>query len=190
MARGLILYLHGFRSSPQSWKIQELHKAMQARGQDDQLLAPALPVAPAEAMALLESILQKASGPVALVGSSLGGFYATWLAEKYDLRAVLINPAVAAQGVLKHLLGVQTNLHTGESFEFTQVHVEQLAVLDVPSPSPARYLLLVEKGDEVLDYARAVERYRGCEQVVLEGGNHSFTKFPDLIPKILEFAGL
>lgn len=190
MARGLILYLHGFRSSPQSWKIQELHKAMQARGQDDQLLAPALPVAPAEAMALLESILQKASGPVTLVGSSLGGFYATWLAEKYDLRAVLINPAVAAQGVLKHLLGVQTNLHTGESFEFTQVHVEQLAVLDVHSPSPARYLLLVEKGDEVLDYVRAVERYRGCEQVVLEGGNHSFTKFPDLIPKILEFAGL
>lgn len=190
MARGLILYLHGFRSSPESWKIQELRKVMQARGLEDRLLAPALPVVPKEAMALLESMLQEASEPVTLVGSSLGGFYATWLAEKYDLRAVLINPAVAAHGVLKHLLGVQTNLHTGESFEFTQVHVEQLAVLDLSSPTPARYLLLVEKGDEVLDYGQAIERYAGCEQVVLEGGNHSFTRFPDLIPNILEFAGL
>lgn len=187
---GLILYLHGFRSSPQSWKVQELQQAMAARGLAEHLLAPALPPGPAQAITQLESLIRQADGPITLAGSSLGGYYATWLAEKYDLKAVLINPAVVAHLSLEPYLGVQTNLHSGESFEFTRQHIDELRALEVPAPTPSRYLLLLETGDEVLDYRLAATRYASCKQVILEGGDHSFTQFPRFIPQILEFAGL
>jgi len=125
-----------------------------------------------------------------LVGSSLGGYYASWLAEKYDLRAVLINPAVQAPTLLEGLIGRHANFHTGETFEFTAAHAEQLRALSPATVNPSRYLLLVETGDEVLDYRLAVEHYAGCRQIVLAGGDHSFTRFPDLLPQIIEFCGL
>jgi len=102
---GLILYLHGFRSSPLSWKVQALRQAMAERGRAERLLAPALPPAPAQAMILLESLICQSDGPITLVGSSLGGWYATWLAEKYDLEAVLINPAVVSELDLSSFMG-------------------------------------------------------------------------------------
>ena len=125
-----------------------------------------------------------------MAGSSLGGFYATWLAEKYDLRAVLINPAVVAPISLEKYLGPQTNLYTHEPFEFTLEHVAQLRALEVPRITPSRYLLMVETGDEVLDYRQAVARYAGCRQIVLPGGDHSFTRFPEMLPQLIEYCGL
>lgn len=190
MAGGLILYLHGFRSSPRSWKVRELQAAMEARGQGAQLLAPALPWEPAAAIAMLETLLRDCRAPVTLAGSSLGGYYATWLAERFDLRAVLINPAVLSRIDLNLFLGPQTSLHDDSSFVFTAAHGAQLRALDVPHPDPARYLLLLEEGDQVLDYRDARDRYAGCKQVILPGGDHSFTQFPRFIPQILEFAGL
>ena len=185
-----ILYLHGFRSSPASTKSRLLAETMQARGQGDRFFCPALSPVPLEAIAQAQAIIAAHAGPLTLVGSSLGGFYATWLAEKHDLRAVLINPAVVAPVSLNEYIGIQTNLHTGETFDFTAEHIAQLRALEVPSVRPERYLLLIETGDELLDYRNAVARYAGCRQRILAGGDHSFTRFPDELPELLEFCGL
>ena len=121
-------------------------------------------------------------------GSSLGGHYATYLAEKHGLRAALINPAVIDRLDAGRFIGEHANFHSGERFRFTVGHAEQLAQQFVARPTPARYLLLVESGDEVLDYRHAVDHYAGCRQIVLPGGDHSFTRFPEFIPQLLEFA--
>lgn len=186
----MLLYLHGFCSSPASWKAKLLAEHMAQRGLAGELACPALPPVPDEAIALAEAIIGRAPGPVTLAGSSLGGHYATYLAEKHDLRAVLINPAVIDRLAPDRFLGEHANFHTGETFIFTATHAEQLLAQVVARPDPERYLLLLETGDEVLDWRHAAERYAGCRQAVLQGGDHSFTKFPEYIPQILEFAGL
>lgn len=185
-----ILYLHGFCSSPASWKARQLAATLDARGLADRFFCPALSHVPDEAIDQAEAILHDAAGPLTLVGSSLGGFYATALAEKHDLRAVLINPAVIAPVSLEKYLGRQTNLYTGEPFEFTTAHLDQIRALEVDRITPGHYLLMVETGDEVLDYRDAVRRYAGATQLVLPGGDHSFTRFPDELPRLLEFCGL
>jgi predicted esterase YcpF (UPF0227 family) len=185
-----ILYLHGFCSSPASWKARLLGERLSAAGLGDSFVCPLLSPVPLAAIATAEALLASSDGPTTLVGSSLGGYYASWLAEKHDLRAVLINPAVMAPVLLAGLVGTHNNFHTGETFEFTGEHVEQLCALDTPCVTPSRYLLLVETGDEVLDYRRAVARYAGSCQRILKGGDHSFTRFPDLVPQIIEFCGL
>ena len=186
-----IVYLHGFCSSPSSTKARLLAAALDSRGIGDRLFCPALSPVPVDAIAQVEAIIAAQRGrPLTLVGSSLGGYYATWLAEKHELRAVLINPAVVCSLDPEMFIGTQTNLYSGESFEFTSEHVAQLAALEAPRITPERYLLLVETGDEVLDYRQAVARYAGCRQCVLDGGDHSFTRFPDLLPQLFEYCGL
>lgn len=187
----MILYLHGFNSSPASKKCSQLRAAMAARGLADRFHAPALPHRPAQAIAGVEHWLrQHRPGAVTFVGSSLGGYYATHLAERHDARAVLINPAVRPYELLAPLLGPQQNLYTGERYVLTTQHLDELRALEVDAIHPERYLLLVETGDEVLDYRHAVERYAGARQIVLQGGDHSFSRFGDYIDTILDFAGL
>jgi predicted esterase YcpF (UPF0227 family) len=188
-----ILYLHGFASSPRSWKALALREAMAARGLADCLDAPAIPWPPDAAMATLEAHIAThiARGvTLTLAGSSLGGYYASWLAERHNLRAVLINPAVAAHLSLARYLGFQQNPYTGETLQIETAHLELLRKLAVETPVCARYLLLLETGDEVLDYRLAEAHYAGAQQAVCAGGNHGFTRFPQFIPQILEFAGL
>jgi len=186
----LILYLHGFRSGPTSHKAQQLKARMAARGLGQHFVCPQLPVAPHAAVALCEQLIDASAAPVTLVGSSLGGYYATCLAEKHDLRAVLVNPAVVAHLSLLEYVGQQTNLYTGEPFEFTLAHIEQLRTLEVAQLNrPQRFWLLVETGDELLDYRLAVTKYAGARQTVLEGGDHSFTRWSDTLDDIIQFAG-
>ena len=187
----MILYLHGFNSSPQSHKAQHLGDRMRAMGLADRFACPALPHRPLETIATVETVLKRyPREPITFVGSSLGGFYATWLAEEHDARAILINPAVDPQAGLRALGRTQQNLYTGERYELTEEHFQEWAQLEPRQITPERYLLLLETGDEVLDYRKAVARYRGCEQVVVEGGDHTLKSFPDQIPRILSFAGL
>jgi hypothetical protein len=127
------------------------------------------------------------AGKVSFIGSSLGGFYATFLAEKHDARAVLVNPAIDPHVGLRAYLGPQKNLHTGEPYALTESHLQDWERLYVPRISPERYLLLVETGDEVLDYRRAVERYVGAEQVVVSGGDHSLASFPSYLSRVVDF---
>ena len=194
MDRALILYLHGFTSGPQSRKVQALAARLAQLGLADRLLCPQLPASPAAAVALADNLLRAKVGcgdTVTLIGSSLGGYYATWLAEKHDLKAVLVNPAVVAAIELERYLGPQTWLYSGEPFEFTPRHIDELRALEVPLLSdPARYWLLVEEGDETLDYRQAVRRYAGARQIVLSGGDHSFTRWDDYLDEVIAFAGL
>ena len=204
----MILYLHGFTSGPQSRKVQALAARMAERGLGDRLIAPQLPASPAAAIALADGIIQKVGAgellgvppaqkvgaggtALTLAGSSLGGYYATHLAEKHRLNAVLINPAVVAALELERYLGPQTWLYSGEAFDFTRQHIAELAALEVPRlADPKRYWLLAEAGDETLDYRQAVARYAGARQTVLPGGDHSFTRWDDYLDEVLAFAGL
>ena len=184
----MIVYLHGFNSSPQSHKAQVLKRYMEERGLGREYACPALPVSAHAALALIERMVE-GRGPLCYLGSSLGGFYATYMVEKHGGRAVLINPAIDPHVGLRAYLGPQKNLFTGEPYELTEKHLSEWQAAYVPKLTPARYLLLVETGDEVLDYTRAVERYAGAEQVVVQGGDHSLQSFPSQLPRILAFAG-
>lgn len=187
----MLIYLHGFNSSPGSHKAQLLKRYMEERGMGGQYCCPALPTLGLHAIVAVEAeIARHARGSVTLVGSSLGGFYSSYLAERHDLRAVLINPAVRPHEDLRAYLGTQRNLYTQQRYELTEEHLRQWEKLYLQTLRPQRYLLLVETGDEVLDYREAVEKYQGARQIVIEGGDHSLQSFPGHIPLILEFAGL
>lgn len=160
---------------------------MAQRGLAAHYACPALPPLAPDAMREIQRL--RPGKDVCFVGSSLGGFYATYLAERLGGRAVLINPALDPHIGLRAYLGPQRNLHTGEPYELTEAHLQEWEKLYVPRITPQRYLLLVETGDEVLDYRRAVERYAGADQVVIPGGDHSLQSFPRHLPRILEFAG-
>ena len=182
----MIVYLHGFNSSPQSYKARLLERSMAERGLADRYACPALPPRAGDALARIEPLL--AAG-TCLVGSSLGGFYATWLAEKHGLRAVLINPAIDPHLGLRAYLGPQQNLYTGERYELTARDVNELRALEVERITPARYLLVTATGDDVLDYRSALERYRGCRSIVIEGSDHGLSDFADHADAVLEFCG-
>ncbi|WP_333687554.1 YqiA/YcfP family alpha/beta fold hydrolase [Methylococcus capsulatus] len=185
----MIVYLHGFCSSPRSEKATLLGRRMAERALADRFWCEQLPPGPRQAIEFVEGVLAKCRTRPALVGSSLGGYYANHLAEKHDLRAVLINPAAFAYRSLAPAVGRQRNLHTGEPFEFTERHLAELARLEVPRLShPERFWLLVETGDEVLDYREAVEKYSGARQTVIEGGDHSFRHFADYLDAIIDFS--
>ena len=162
-----------------------MQRFMAQRGLAHEYACPALPPLAGDAMRAVGAWLSKKP---CFVGSSLGGFYATYLAETHDLKAVLINPAIDPHVGLRAYLGTQNNLHTGEPYELTEAHLREWERLYVPRITPSRYLLIVETGDEVLDYRQAVERYAGAEQVVVPGGDHSLQSFPQHLSRILEFS--
>ena len=189
MDRSLILYLHGFCSSPASWKSRLLQAEMAARGLSADFLCPQLPASPALAMQQMSRLIESLAQPLTLVGSSLGGHYANHLAEKYGLRAVLVNPAVVACLDASRFVGEHQHFHSGERFDFTVADAGDLAAQLAP-PTPSRYWVLLETGDEVLDWRQARDFYADCRQTVLAGGDHSFTRFPDFVPQILEYAGI
>jgi predicted esterase YcpF (UPF0227 family) len=187
----MIIYLHGFNSSPLSGKAQYLKRHLDEQGRGAEFACPQLPHRPDLALAIVESeIAQQPREKITLVGSSLGGFYATWLAEKHSVRAVVINPAIDPHAGLRAYLGPQRAFQGGESYELTEEHLRQWKELFVVRVHPERYLLLVETGDEVLDYWAAVRKYKGAKQVVVQGGDHSLASFPEQIPLIMEFAGM
>jgi predicted esterase YcpF (UPF0227 family) len=188
---GRLLYLHGFLSGPASRKAQDLQERMRQRGLRDSFFCPQLPVSPKAAIALIESLLEPGT---TLVGSSLGGYYATWLCEQHpDLvrAAVLVNPAVLAHISLERYLGPQKNLYTGEEFDFTREHIAEMRALEVVAPRrDDSYWLLVEEGDEILDYRQAVAKYPRSRQTVLAGGNHTFSRWRDYLDTVVDFSGL
>ena len=191
----MILYLHGFRSGPQSQKVQALAARMNARGLGDQLWCEQLSPVPFKAIAQAEAQIAhclKSGHPPALAGSSLGGFYVTHLAEKHGLKCVAINPFVPHADFDQSLfMGEHEMIYSGERFTFSEAHAAQIAALDTPVISrPANFWLLAEEGDETLDYRHAVTRYAGCHQTVLPGGDHGFTRWEDYLDNVIAFAGI
>ena len=188
----MLVYLHGFNSSPASHKARLLERRLEELGKAGEFSCLALPDRPARAIALVEDTLRVAEPErVTLVGSSLGGYYATYLAERFGVRAVLINPAVKPYEGLRAYLGPQRNLYTGEAYELTEQHLDELRALEVDQPTRAeRYYLMVTTGDEVLDYRVAERKYAGAKQLVVSGDDHGFSTFADYMDSVLDFAGM
>jgi len=162
---------------------------MEGRGLGRLYACPALPDTPTEAIRAIEKTIEgRDPRGVTFLGSSLGGYYATYLAEKFDCRAVLINPAITPHIGLEAYLGTQKNLHTGEPYELTRAHLEGWHRLLVERIDPERYLLLLETGDEVLDWREAARKFEGARMAVRDGGDHSLQSFAEHIERILAFA--
>jgi len=187
-----ILYLHGFRSSPASYKARIVEQRMAVLGHVSDLLCPQLPASPKAAMALALALVKDIPAVgLAIVGSSLGGFYATYIAEQLGCRAVLVNPSVDPLINLSKAVGVTTAWHSDTPFEFKQEYIAELAALKVARiTDPARYFLLAATGDEVLDYRDMTAHYAGARQHVIQGGNHAVSNFEVYVDDVLSFCGL
>ncbi len=184
----MLIYIHGFNSSALSYKAGLLRDHMARIGFAHLYACPELPHRPAAAMQLLRELVQQHDPRrVTLVGSSLGGFYATWLTEHLGTRTVLVNPAVRPYELLAPYIGPQKNLYTGAEYEFTQTHIDELRALEVDSVTPSRYLLITATGDEVLDYRAGVERYAGSEQIIVPGSDHGLGDFDAHIDRVVSF---
>ena len=187
----MLIYIHGFNSSALSFKAALLRKRMSMLRRTREFVCPELPHRPGEAVELLDAtIAARPHERLALVGSSLGGYYATYLGERHAARAVLLNPAVRPYKLLSSCLGPQENLYTGARYTFSEAHLEELRALEVDRIAADRYLLVVATGDEVLDYREAVERYRGCAQKVVHGGDHGLGDFERHVDDVLAFCGI
>lgn len=187
----MIVYLHGFRSSPRSFKARLLGERMAALGRSQDYICPQLPPSPREAIALTEKLIaQVAPDQLTLIGSSLGGAYATFLAEKIGCRAVLLNPAIRPARDLGAHVGRMTAYHSDEPFEFKQEYIDELNQLAIGRISrPERYLLLAATGDEVLDWREMVAHYPGAQHCVIAGSDHGISDFSNYIDRVLAFCG-
>ena len=196
----LIVYLHGFNSSPASTKAQQFKQWLEAHPDIAECWIPELPVCPEDVVQLLQSRLlaEVTTRPIHIIGSSMGGFIGTWLQNRLQEvhpentgKLAIINPAVRPWELFQDYLGTQTNYHTGEQYELTEQNVNQLKPLDVLTLStPENIMVLLQTGDETLDYRKAVDKYHGCHQIIQEGGTHSFEGFDQMIPEIISFLGL
>jgi predicted esterase YcpF (UPF0227 family) len=185
-----LLYIHGFLSSPASGKAVQMRDWIAAHRPSVQFHCPFLTPYFDETRSVLEScVTSRLPDEVWLMGSSLGGYWATWLAEKYDLRAVLINPLVETRRLREEGLGVELkNYHTDDVYILNERHVAALEEADTPViRRPDNYWLLLQTGDEVLDCRLAVRKYAACRQLVEEGGNHGFQGFARHIPTAVAF---
>ena len=185
----MILYLHGFRSSPQSFKARVMRARLAELGRLGEWQCPTLPVSPFDAVALAESLTAAESpADVTVVGSSLGGYYATYLAEKHGWRAVLLNPAVVPQRDLSHFLGEQPLWHGDGSITVLPRHLDELRALSVASITrPERYYLIAATGDEVLDYRTMLDHYPGVQTTLFQGGDHAISGFPAYLADVIAF---
>ena len=188
-----LLYLHGFRSSPQSAKARLMAQHMQAQHPDVVWHCPQLPPSPRAAMDMVSrATADWPAGHMAVVGSSLGGFYATWVAEQRGCRAVLLNPAVNPARDLEKYIGEQTQFHAPEEhFYFQAEYVQELRDLHCGDlRQPRNYLAVIAKGDEVLDWHEMHARYQSAKVLLLEGGDHALSDFADHLPVVMEHLAL
>ena len=193
MAITHLLYLHGFRSSPQSVKAQKMAALVAARYPDIVWWCPQLPPSPRDAMALLtQGVAGWPRMSMAVIGSSLGGFYATAVAERCGCKAVLLNPAVDPARDLAAYIGEQTTWQNPDAHFFFEAHfVDELRALQAgPLTTPQNYLAVIAKGDEVLDWREMAARYAGARLRLLEGGDHALSDFDAHVPAILDFLNL
>ena len=188
-----LLYLHGFRSSPGSFKARRVAAWLQQHRPDVPWWCPQLPPSPAAAWALItQGIAHWPRDGMAVVGSSLGGFYATAVAEATGCRAVLLNPAVDPARDLAAYIGEQTQFHAPEErFFFRPEYIAELRALTVPAITrPERYAAVIAKGDELLDWREMTGRYPGAKVKLLDGSDHAISDFDAHLTFVLNFLGL
>jgi predicted esterase YcpF (UPF0227 family) len=184
-----LLYIHGFRSSSRSFKAGLLRERLDALGLARAFVAPDLPHEPDRAVAAIMGL--RLLPDDTLVGSSLGGFYATWAAEQAGCRAVLLNPAMHPARDLAAYVGPQTGYHDDVPFVFEAAWLAQLRRYEVPAITrPERYFLMAAKGDELLDWREMVAAFPGARQRVLPGSDHGLSDFREYLDEVLSFARL
>ena len=190
----MLLYIHGFNSSPLSDKGVLTRTYIEKHFPELSFYQPQMPNCPKQAIAMLAELTETAKckgESLNFIGSSLGGYFASYLAEKYGGKAVLINPAVKPYELMEELLGPQFNPYTEEAFEVTAEHQVWLKDYDTPAIChPDRFYVLVQSGDEVLNYQQAVNKYHCCKMTLEAGGNHSFVGYQDKLPQICQFLEL
>ncbi|MYM63378.1 YqiA/YcfP family alpha/beta fold hydrolase [Pseudomaricurvus sp. HS19] len=186
-----LIYIHGFLSSPQSVKAELTARWLAEHAPDIDYRCPYLCPYPLETQHQLRELMAELEGEpdIGFVGSSLGGFWSTWLVEHFGHRAVLINPSVRPFELVHRVCGVpQHNFHTDDVYTMTEVHAGQFRdAYCQPLRDLSRYWLLAQTGDETLDYREAEARYAGCRQTIEEGGDHGFQGFERFLPDIVQF---
>jgi predicted esterase YcpF (UPF0227 family) len=187
-----LLYLHGFRSSPQSAKARQMAAWMQTHRPGVRWWCPQLPPSPREAMDLLnDGMADWPAATTGVVGSSLGGFYATAVAERTGCRAVLLNPAVDPARDLTRYIGEITAWHSDERYFFRAEFIDELRTISPKALTHLeRYFAVIAKGDEVLSWVEMSARYRGCRTKLLEGSDHALSDFEHHLPEVVAFLGL
>ena len=193
MKPSLLLYIHGFNSSPLSHKANVMKEYCLENRPDIKLVTPCLPCFPQQAAQHLLDIVNqyKDDYTIGLVGSSLGGYMSMWLNAQFGFKAVVVNPAVKPYELLADYLGEQENPYTKERYVLEAKHIEELKTLDTPKiATPSDFWLLQQTEDEVLDYKQAVEHFCGAKQTVEQGGDHSFVDFERYPAQIIEFLQL
>ena len=192
MSSVLLVYLHGFRSSPRSSKAVmtgEAIKALSSAANPIEWYCPQLLASPKESMDMVTAYIEQSKADrIVVIGSSLGGFYANHLAEKYACKAVALNPAVRAARELAPHVGMMTAYDSDEPFDFRPEYIDELKALQVEAiTNPGRYFLIAAKGDELLDWREMVDFYSGAKQLVLEGSDHGIADYAEHLPKVLDF---
>ena len=192
MPSTLVVYLHGFRSSPRSSKAVltgDAIKALSTANNPMEWYCPQLLASPKDSMDMvIRHIEASTHDRLVVIGSSLGGYYTNYLAEKFGCKAVALNPAVRAPKELAPHVGMLTSYDTNEPYDFRPEYIDELKALQVESISnPSRYFLIAAKGDELLDWQEMVDFYRCSEQLVLDGGDHGISDYPDHLLKVLNF---
>jgi uncharacterized protein len=195
MSTTLLVYLHGFRSSPRSSKAVLTGEAINKLSISEHPIEWYCPQLVASPKASMDMVIQHIDSSnhdrLVVMGSSLGGYYANYLAEKYGCKAVVLNPAVRAPRELKSHVGMLTSYDAGEPYDFRPEYIDELKDLQVESiGNPARYFLMAAKGDELLDWREMVDFYNGSEQLVLEGSDHGISEYPEYLPQVLRFISL
>ena len=192
MPSTLVVYLHGFRSSPRSSKAVltgDAIKALSTANNPMEWYCPQLLASPKDSMDMvIRHIEASTHDRLVVIGSSLGGYYTNYLAEKFGCKAVALNPAVRAPKELALHVGMLTSYDTNEPYDFRPEYIDELKALQVEAISnPSLYFLIAAKGDELLDWQEMVDFYKGSEQLVLEGGDHGISDYPVHLPKVLNF---
>lgn len=183
------LYIHGFLSSPQSFKACQVQQWLAANHPEIAYHCPQLTPYPEQTRQQLEHLIESLlPQPVYIIGSSLGGFWASWLVEKYNLRALLVNPSVRPWEFMPKSVGLELkSYYSDASYYLTERHIDEIKQYEIAPQRTANYWLLVQTGDEVLDYRQAVEKYAGCKQTLEQGGDHSFQQFERYLQAGLAF---
>jgi uncharacterized protein len=184
-----VLYLHGFLSSPESKKAQQTIAYCEEIGLQQRIAVPQMRNGPAATIRELRVLIEAhQQDQIVLIGSSLGGYYATYLSEEYGIPAVLINPAVRPYELWETHLGEHRNYYSNEIHIVSREDIEELKDLEIsPLKNPANFMLFVQTGDETLDYRQALEKFSSSSRVVRENGNHSYENFKLELPAIFDF---
>lgn len=189
-----ILYIHGFNSSPLSLKAEQTRLYFLENFPNIHFHCPQIVSNPKGAISQLEQIIKSVPDDSVwyLIGSSLGGYFASYLSQKYNFPSVLVNPAIKPFDLLNDYIGEQVNPYTEEVYQVTSDHMTELKAIEPISPSfdmlqKNNYLVMVQTDDEVLNYQQAVKKYQHCQLVVEQGGDHSFINFDQHLPAIADF---